>query len=609
MQRRTIWSFALFVIVYVATMVALFTNLYSGISIRKEASREREARLYTAKIGDVVLSAEAGARAYFLSGDPQDLRGYNQAKLNFDGVMKGVVELTRGTSEFPKSLELSDQLHIEMDDLARIISLKQSGVPNATPEMLKHLKSPTNKRVRELALDMARSLDASIDQRTRLAHEWADRRIPLLSGSCFFVLILLGIALYQLRRELKTRERAMKELEASEDRLRLTLEAGQMAIWEMDLVTRRAKWSAGACQIYGVSDTSELDRLEKAKAFVHPEDDKWVTAHFYEAVRLGTYREIEFRIIRRSGEVRWVQGWAKIEKKDKAPTRAIGAVVDITDKKIARETIARQQKSIIYSAKMAALGEMAGGIAHEINTPLAIILGQADLSLKYIEGGESYQQELVKSLQKIKQWVGQTAKIIQGLRQFSRDGTHDPYHASRVSEILEKTLDLCRETFKRHGVKLEIDLPPQDLQIECRAVQISQVLLNLLQNAMNAAEASAKIPKDPWVRVEVKSDAKEIQFRVSDSGAGVPLAIREKIMQPFFTTKETGKGTGLGLSISKGLVDGHRGQLYLDGSSERTCFVVRLPLHLERHDADLVIDTTAAPRQPEVVMRRPTQLL
>jgi C4-dicarboxylate-specific signal transduction histidine kinase len=207
-------------------------------------------------------------------------------------------------------------------------------------------------------------------------------------------------------------------------------------------------------------------------------------------------------------------------------------------------------------------------------------------------------------LQKIKQWVGQTAKIIQGLRQFSRDGTHDPYHASRVSEILDRTLDLCRETFKRHGVKLEIDLPSQELQIECRAVQISQVLLNLLQNAMNAAEIS----KDPWVRLDVKSDAKEIQFRVSDSGAGVPVAIREKIMQPFFTTKETGQGTGLGLSISKGLVDGHRGQLYLDASSERTCFVVRLPLHLERHDADSVIDTTM-PRQPEVVTRRPTQLL
>ncbi|HEX4924120.1 MAG TPA: ATP-binding protein, partial [Bdellovibrionales bacterium] len=112
-----------------------------------------------------------------------------------------------------------------------------------------------------------------------------------------------------------------------------------------------------------------------------------------------------------------------------------------------------------------------------------------------------------------------------------------------------------------------------ELVIACRPTQISQVLLNLLNNAHDAvAEQTEK-----WVKLDVRDLGDSVELSVTDSGAGIPPEIQEKIMQPFFTTKQIGEGTGLGLSISKGLVDSHHGQLRLDAKSKNTRFVVLLP--------------------------------
>lgn len=233
----------------------------------------------------------------------------------------------------------------------------------------------------------------------------------------------------------------------------------------------------------------------------------------------------------------------------------------------------QQKQLLIHSSKMSALGEMAGGIAHEINNPLAIINGRGLLLQRAIEQDKIDRSELLRSTEIIMSTVDRIAKIITGLRAFARRADQDPLVMTSVSQLIDSTIEFCRERFRHHHVSLEV-APFEEKWIYCREAQISQVLLNLLNNAFDAV---VQLP-EKWVIVEVQTVGRAIEVSVVDSGAGISEDIMDKIMQPFFTTKEVGKGTGLGLSISLGIVLDHGGTLTLDRSSRNTRFVMRLPL-------------------------------
>ncbi len=237
------------------------------------------------------------------------------------------------------------------------------------------------------------------------------------------------------------------------------------------------------------------------------------------------------------------------------------------------ERVHLRTKELVLSSKMASLGEMAGGVAHEINNPLAIIRGKASFLMKLEAAGEVNQENLRGSLQKIVETADRIAKIVSGLRSFSRNAEKDPWQYVQLDQIVSDTLSLCAERFKHHGIELRVDAVP-NLLLECRATQVSQVLLNLLNNAHDAIEKSG----DRWVHLSFIPTADKIQMCVTDSGNGIPPAVADKLMMPFFTTKEVGKGTGLGLSISRGIVEDHGGTLSLDRACRNTRFVMDLPL-------------------------------
>jgi signal transduction histidine kinase len=233
-----------------------------------------------------------------------------------------------------------------------------------------------------------------------------------------------------------------------------------------------------------------------------------------------------------------------------------------------------QRQKMVTTSKMSALGEMAGGIAHEINNPLAIIHAYSNQILDLLDDELMDKDQIRKRASKIESTAMRIAKIISGLRAFSRDGSSDKPQLVSVEKLVNETLDFCRERFVSHGIDLLIEPMPEGLSFECRETEISQVLLNLLNNAHDAVEQLV----EKWVRIEVKRDLNGyIVIRVVDSGNGISPEIREKLFQPFFTTKEVGRGTGLGLSVSQGIVKGHKGELIIDGLSAHTCFVLRLP--------------------------------
>jgi C4-dicarboxylate-specific signal transduction histidine kinase len=230
------------------------------------------------------------------------------------------------------------------------------------------------------------------------------------------------------------------------------------------------------------------------------------------------------------------------------------------------------QSLLLQASKMSALGEMAGGIAHEINTPLGTIGLMVSQLKGLIEQGCLDQDEIGGLLNIIDSTTHRIATIVSGLRSFSRQDSSDPFQNVSVKQVLDDTLILCLERMKNHGVDIQINSIPANLCIDCRATQISQVLLNLLNNAFDAVE---NLP-EKWIKIEIADRSEQIEIAVSDSGPGIRPQIAEKIFQPFFTTKEIGKGTGLGLSISQGILKGHKGKLTV-GGGKNTQFIIQLP--------------------------------
>ncbi len=231
------------------------------------------------------------------------------------------------------------------------------------------------------------------------------------------------------------------------------------------------------------------------------------------------------------------------------------------------------QTKLVSSSKMSALGEMAGGIAHEINTPLGVITLRAS-QVKRILSKEPINYETIKNYVDIIESVAQQiAKIVQGLRSFSRSGDQDKFALTSLRSIFDNTFILCAEKLKQREVTLIEELNDNNLSLECRSVQISQVLLNLINNACDALMNQ----NEKWIKISVKENNSKIKISVINSGPKIPKDIQDKLMQPFFTTKDVGEGTGLGLSISKGIIDSHGGILYLNSESKYTEFIFDLP--------------------------------
>lgn len=231
-----------------------------------------------------------------------------------------------------------------------------------------------------------------------------------------------------------------------------------------------------------------------------------------------------------------------------------------------------QQKALLFTGKMTALGEMAGGIAHEINTPLtniSLLAGELkELSAENLTAEEA--QNISTEIEATTERIG---KIIRGLKTFSRDGTKDPFRECKLKDLIDDTLFLCRERFKQNSIEFHAPECDDNIILTCQPTQISQVFLNVINNAFDAVlDYSEK-----WVRVSVREASEFIEIKVTDSGKGISKKIEDKIFDPFFTTKDVGKGTGLGLSLSKGIIKHHHGQLYVDHKCPHTCFIIRLP--------------------------------
>lgn len=260
----------------------------------------------------------------------------------------------------------------------------------------------------------------------------------------------------------------------------------------------------------------------------------------------------------------------------KAMIHIMGDLRDTTQEIQRREQELRdKQEQLVQAAKLATLGELTTGVAHELNNPLnniGLFVGNA---IDHIELGGSNQEQILHDLYSAMRQVSTASEIISHLRTFGRATavTREPV---RINEVVERALSLVGEQLRIRQVEVDLNLSPDDPVVIGNPIQLEQVCINVLTNARDAVMDSPR--KVISISGEINGDACELTFR--DTGPGIAPGFEKRIFDPFFTTKEVGKGTGLGLSITYGIIKDHNGTITVgeSGLGEGATFIVQLPL-------------------------------
>ena len=239
--------------------------------------------------------------------------------------------------------------------------------------------------------------------------------------------------------------------------------------------------------------------------------------------------------------------------------------------------IQMQKAASINSARLASLGEMAANIAHEINNPLTILAFSGKKIKNLSEQSSVDKERLVHFSNMINKTIDRMCKTIDSLKRLARDAENDEHDYVNVYDMIERVLDLCQISLNQKGVKISTDFNglPDDFNIHCKEVQITQVIVNLINNSVDAIIG---VHQNPWIKIDVNLSSENIVISIIDCGNGIPEDIQSKIFEPFFTTKDIGVGTGLGLSISAKSAKDHKGSLWIDNNMSNTTIRLELPI-------------------------------
>jgi len=258
----------------------------------------------------------------------------------------------------------------------------------------------------------------------------------------------------------------------------------------------------------------------------------------------------------------------------KAMIHIMGDLRETTEQISRREQELRdKQEQLVQAGKLATLGELTTGVAHELNNPLNNIGLYLGNMLDRVECGSADPAVLQRDLTRSLLQVSKATEIIDHLRTFGRAAPASRTPVS-INAVVESAASLLREQMRLRDIEFDLDLAESEPEVSGNAIQLEQVVMNLLTNARDAVSLSSQ----KTVHIQTSVDEQNVLVVVEDSGPGVPADLEERVFDPFFTTKEVGEGTGLGLSIVYGIIKEHEGSIVIENKTgEGARFVVRLP--------------------------------
>lgn len=373
--------------------------------------------------------------------------------------------------------------------------------------------------------------------------------------------------------DISDRKRAEQLLRENDERLRLALQAASMGTWEWEVETDRVTWSPETLRIVGVSSEEFGGTYESYRRLVAPEDRDGVDRIVREFLQRAEPQSVvvyEHGLVREDGRRVWVEVRGTLfTDADGRPVRMVGVCADITERK--RHEMERQklESRLRQAQKMEAVGQLAGGVAHDFNNILQAVLGYGQLAMREVQEDGTLRESIDEILK-----AGHRARtLVSQLLAFSRRQMLQMKYVD-LNDVVADLMKMVRRVIGEH-VELHF-WPGEDLHtIRADRGQISQIVMNLCLNARDAMPEGGTIDirtenveigqeyveAHPWAAA-----GRYVCLSVTDTGTGMSEEVRSKAFEPFFTTKRTGKGTGLGLSTVYGLVKQHNGMIDVNSS-------------------------------------------
>lgn len=337
-----------------------------------------------------------------------------------------------------------------------------------------------------------------------------------------------------------------------------------VGVWKLNPKTKQLSLDSSLLKLYNIDQKSYSGNYEDWISTLDPFSQVNIENELNAALNGSKDYNILYPVHNTDGTTKYIKSKAKIIRDEKDNPIIIHGISWDKTKEVEMENLLNQERvRASHHARLASLGEMASGVAHEINNPLTII----NCSIALLDKVKTDEDKFKAKLQEMLKASGRIVKIVNGLKKFSRTSEETVFKKEKINDMIKEALVLTEHKAKRQNVEISMELNT-DSSILCDSVEIEQVLVNLINNAIDAAEKNA----EKWIRIRAFNLLDKIVINVIDSGTGIPEEIQDKLFQPFFTTKEVGLGTGLGLSISRGIAEKHGAILHLNKDHQNTCF-------------------------------------
>jgi PAS domain S-box-containing protein len=364
-------------------------------------------------------------------------------------------------------------------------------------------------------------------------------------------------------------------LRESEERLQMALAASGTGIWSWDIAANRLHWDEHFQRLFLLDQPDGERRFADFLQLVHPDDRDRVAAAMTRIVARQEEFANDFRAARPDQRVRHMVVRGRVFRdRQGQPLRLAGVCYDDSERR-------ELQAQLIQTAKLATIGEMAAGIAHELAQPLNIIRLSAEGARMTLDQGRGNHADLYEVFGLVEAQAERMAEIVDHVRLFSRKEMA-PARAFDAIAAVRTASQLSIKQAAHEAILITLDLPAQPCRVVGHRVQLEQVVMNLLMNArdsvlqrQNSREAGQGW--EGWITVVARSEDRTLRIVVTDNGVGISPANLASIFEAFFTTKEAGKGTGLGLSISRGIIEAMNGRIEASNTGDGACFIVELP--------------------------------
>lgn len=374
-------------------------------------------------------------------------------------------------------------------------------------------------------------------------------------------------ALQLARDELEQRvQDRTRELAASEAKLKEAERLAKIGYWDRDLVADRITWSPQTYEIFDLSPRDGGLRQAELQERIHPDDRQIQLQALNEALQTGRLYDVQYRIVRPDGGVRWLHVRDEIVFDPSGrPVRMFGTVQDVSERMQA-ESLLKENEEKLWQARaeltrvtrVTVMGELAASIAHEVNQPLVGVVTNANAAVRWLAAVPPNVGEARQAVERIARDGERASQVIKRIRALLRKGDSAKTQVN-VNELIEETLALTQQELTRNQVVLQTEWAPKLPLVTADRVQLQQVLINLFVNALDALSVLETGPRLLRVRTE-RPEQDTVRVTVEDSGGGIAPEAIERVFEPFYTTKT--QGLGMGLAISRSIVETHGGRLW-----------------------------------------------